>query len=211
MQQAGLDELLKTARGDYLYGGDAFNAAVNAAQRQALPNALSPWLGAGRDQNFLGKANLSQIFGDIFANQYGQERGRQLQAAQLLPGQSLIPSQTLMDIGKQQQDLAQYAQNFPLTLQPQLLSALQGSVGFTSPFQGQTGATTSDTTSHTNSIQDMINKSNMTGTSIDPMYPGNKTAGILGGALTGASAGAALGPWGALGGGLIGGGMSAFA
>ena len=86
-----MDELLATARGDYLYGGPGFNEAVAAAQRAGTPGIISQFGGAGRDQNFLGKSALAQVFSDAFANQYGQERGRQLNAAQLLPQMSLLP------------------------------------------------------------------------------------------------------------------------
>jgi hypothetical protein len=204
-----LDELLATSRGDYLYGGPGFNAAVEAAQRQITPQLTSMWGGAGRSDSGLSRVASTQALGDIFAGQYGQERGRQLQAQQLLPGMSLLPGQTLQDIGAKYQQLQQYGQNYPLeTLFPQLFEAQRGVTGFADPFLGMTssGQTSQDSRSKSKGL-DM-----MTGTSTPSYFPGSPVAGAAGGALAGLQMGAMTGnPYlagaGAIGGGLMGSGI----
>ena len=91
--QTPLDELMATARGDYLYGGEGFNAAVDAAYRAGCPSAVQ-FRRDGRDDGGLAKTALAKAFADPFAMQYGDERARQ-QAAQFgLPQLSLLPGQT---------------------------------------------------------------------------------------------------------------------
>lgn len=217
---ATMDELLATARGDYLYGGDAFNAAVEAAQRQAMPGVLSAFGRAGRDGG-LAQTAMAQAFADPFAAQYGNERTRQLQAAQILPGMALLPSQILENIGKQYQNLEQFSQDGRLALYPQLFAALGGATGMANPFLGQQTSGFSNTnqqsTGETSSQSSMDSftkgKGTMRGTETPAYFPGSQGAGILGGVLSGAGMGAQIGSvvpgigtgLGALGGGLLGG------
>lgn len=203
-QQSAIDQLMRTVQGDYLYGGEGFNAAVDAAYRAGMPGVLSRFGGAGRDDGGLAKVALAQAFADPFAAQYGQERGRQLDAAQRLPGLSLLPGQTLADIGQQYQQLEQYGRNFPLTLYPQLAQLQQGSVGFAQPFLGQ------ESTGNTSGTTKGTNVANLAGTTTPAYFPGSQSAGLLGGIASGAGVGGQIaGPWGAGLGAGVGGLLSA--
>lgn len=75
--------LESTAQGDYLYGGEGFNAAVNAAVNAATPRVASAFGGSvgGAGGSGLAKSAIGQSALDAFAGQYGQERRNQLGAA----------------------------------------------------------------------------------------------------------------------------------
>ena len=199
--QTPLDQLLATARGDYLYGGQGFNEAVAAAQRQVMPQVLSRFGLANRDGG-LGATALAGAITDPFAAQYSQERARQLNASEILPGMSLLPGQTLQGIGQQYQALAQRGIDVPLSLYPTLFAAQHDITGQAAPFLGQQQTGTSKgTSSMTGSTS---------GTSTPSYFPADPTAGLLGGIASGAGIGGQFGgPWGALAGGL-GGGLLSF-
>jgi hypothetical protein len=72
-----------TLNGDYLYGGQGFNAAVDAAGRKIIPQVQSAFEKSGRTNSGLAQTAMTQALSDSFAQQYGQERQNQLQAAQL--------------------------------------------------------------------------------------------------------------------------------
>lgn len=82
------DALEATARGDFLHGGQGFDQAIEAAMRRIQPQLLSTFGGAGPGggTGALAQTAIAQAVGDIFAGQYGQERGRQLGAAESLAG-----------------------------------------------------------------------------------------------------------------------------
>jgi hypothetical protein len=70
----------KTANGDYLYGGQGFNAAVDAAIRRATPQVNSQFALSGQTgRTGLADAAIAQQGLDAFASQYANER--QLQEA----------------------------------------------------------------------------------------------------------------------------------
>lgn len=75
--------LQNTARGDYLFGTPAFNAAVDASIRQAKPHIMSQFAkgGSGAVSGGLAKIGMQQAASDSFARLYGQERERQLGAS----------------------------------------------------------------------------------------------------------------------------------
>ncbi len=74
-----------TARGDFLFGGEGFDAAVDAAVRAATPAIMSTFGGtAGGATSGLATTAIGQAAIDAFANQYGAERGRQVGAADAL-------------------------------------------------------------------------------------------------------------------------------
>lgn len=89
------DTLSATARGDYLFGGDAFNAAVDAAVRQATPGILSTFggSGAGGASGGLAQEALGTAAIDAFARQYAQERANQVGAAGTLGTLGLADAQ----------------------------------------------------------------------------------------------------------------------
>lgn len=69
-----------TMNGKYLYGGDGFNAAFDAASRKILPQVNSAFERAGRTGSGLAAQAQTQALGDAFANLYGQERNNQIQS-----------------------------------------------------------------------------------------------------------------------------------
>ncbi|ANO50849.1 hypothetical protein BA177_06180 [Woeseia oceani] len=82
----GTDALQNTANGDFLFGGDGFNAAVDAAVRAAQPHILSTFgsAGAGGASGGLAKTAIGKSAIDAFASQYANERANQLGAASSL-------------------------------------------------------------------------------------------------------------------------------
>lgn len=82
----GMDQLEATARGDFLYGGDGFNAALEAAKNKILPQVRSIFgrSGAGGGTGTLAEESFGRNLTDAFASQYGAERGRQDSAAGLI-------------------------------------------------------------------------------------------------------------------------------
>jgi hypothetical protein len=72
--------VMRNMNGDYLYGGSGFNAALDAAQRQVLPQVNSAFERAGRTGSGLAAEAQTRALGDAFASQYGQERQNQLAA-----------------------------------------------------------------------------------------------------------------------------------
>lgn len=78
------ETLESTAEGDFLFGGDAFNEAVDASIRQAQPQIASTFAGQGGRgaiDSGLAQTAMQQVASDAFARQFGQERARQQQAA----------------------------------------------------------------------------------------------------------------------------------
>jgi hypothetical protein len=141
-----VNALTSTARGDYLYGGPQQQAFIDAARRAAQPGIYSAFGAAGRGGGGLENAALNQSSVDAFANLFNQERGRQLDAAQALPGISMLPLQL-------QQQLATLAGNLPGQFSPFLGQSTSGlTSGLTSGFtSGLTSGTTSGTTAGTTS------------------------------------------------------------
>lgn len=78
-----MDTLTGTAQGDFLFGGQGFDQAVQAAMRAAQPGIMSAFGGAGRGGATSGLAQqaIAQSGIDAFARQFGQERQNQLGAA----------------------------------------------------------------------------------------------------------------------------------
>jgi hypothetical protein len=81
--QTAQDALEGTARGDYLYGGEGFDRAVQASMNTALPQIASAFGGSvgGASGAGLSRAAVGEAAVDAFAGQYGQERRNQLGAA----------------------------------------------------------------------------------------------------------------------------------
>ena len=78
----GMQYLEPTARGDYLTGGEGFNRAYDAAAGRVVPSVRSAFESAGRIGSGLARGEESRQLGDVFAGLYGDERNRQLTAAQ---------------------------------------------------------------------------------------------------------------------------------
>lgn len=76
LDPAAIEGLRRTAGGDFLFGGEGFNAAVDAAVRAARPQILSTF-GPNRATGGLSEVAIGKAGIDAFASQYGQERSRQ--------------------------------------------------------------------------------------------------------------------------------------
>jgi len=160
-----MQALESTARGDYLYGGDGFDQAVQASIRAAAPGILSTFGGAGRGTGGLAQTAFQEVASDAFADQFSAERQRQLaaasalnaigaqeqstelQAASALPGIATSGAGLLSNVGAQYQSQAQRELTAPLTAQEMLLNAAGGGVPLaaaigqtqTQPVQGGNG------------------------------------------------------------------------
>jgi len=186
--KAAEDLATKTLSGDFLYGGEGFNKALQAAERRVLPQIESRFAGSGRFGSGLSRQAEAQALGDAFAGQYGQERALQQQMAGMAPQLAQAGYSDLNQLAKvgalrQQQDQRgideamarhQFQQNAPKQQLRDYLQMIQGNYG---------GEQTQTTTG----------------------FKGNPAAGILGGALGGAQIGAGFGPYGAAGGAALGG------
>lgn len=192
LQSAANTQLTGTLNGDYLYGGQGFNAAVDAATRKALPQINSKFEGGGRLNSGLAKTAQTQAIADAFASQYGDERTNQQRAMLFAPQmmqQDYADYQQLANVGAAREGLSQaqlaedvnrynYNQQAPGLQLQNYMSTIQGNYG------------NSQTTT-------------------SPLYR-NQGAGFLGGAMGGMSMASSLGAlpgMAALGGppGLIGG------
>lgn len=101
---AGSRESLEaTARGDFLFGGQGFDQAVDAATRAALPRIISTFggAGAGGATGGLARAAVGQSAIDAFASQFDRERARQLAASGQLADLNL--DETGVRLGAQDQ------------------------------------------------------------------------------------------------------------
>lgn len=85
---AATEALTGTAQGDFLFGGQGFDQAVEAATRAARPGILSAFgrAGAGGATGGLAQEAIGTSAIDAFARQFAQERQNQLGAAGTLGG-----------------------------------------------------------------------------------------------------------------------------
>ena len=232
--QASLGQVGQTASGGFLNANPYQQAMMEAATRpltQQFSQAVLPGisslysksgrLGSGSMERALGTATeaYGRSLGDITANiagtQYQQERGLQQQAqlaqsqlAGLAPqfySQQFLPSQTLAQVGAQQEAIA---------AQPLQEQLARYQFGQQLPYQQLQG--------YLSSVYGTPLGSYGTQTTNAPTYQ-NRSAGVLGGAIAGGLGGYALGQipgvsgffgnqyaapaLGALGGGLLGAGF----
>jgi hypothetical protein len=222
--QASMGQVGQTAAGGFLNANPYQQAMMEAATRpltQQFSQAVLPGisslysrsgrLGSGAMERALGTATeaYGRSLGDITANiagtQYQQERGLQQQAqlqqaalAQAAPqfySQQFLPSQTLAQVGAQQEAIA---------AQPLQEQLARYQFGQQLPYQQLQG--------YLSSVYGTPLGSYGTQTTNAPTYQ-NRSAGILGGALTGGLGGYALGQafpslgagYGAAGGAALGG------
>lgn len=163
-----METLRATAGGDYLYGGPQQQAFVDASVRSAMPGINSAFGTANRGGGGLYNAAIGQAGVDAFAGLFNQERGRQMQAAELLPKM----------------------QSMPLALQQQLLDSASLLPSRFSPLFGQTNTGTSVGQTAGTSREEMEGKSQSSsssssvGTSAQPIYETPWWQTALGGATT---------------------------
>lgn len=112
--QTAQDALESTARGDYLYGGDAYDRAIQAASNAVLPQVASAFGGGvgGASGSGLAKVAVGQGIGDAFARQYGQERVNQLGAANTLDAGGRFDRGLYSGLAEGQQNRAMAANQF---------------------------------------------------------------------------------------------------
>lgn len=178
LNNASRDQIAKTINGDYLYGGEGFNAAVDAATRRVLPQVDSQFGMSGGYGSGLAQEAKTRAITDAFASQYGQERTNQQNASMFAP--QLAEAEyndiaRLAAVGGQKEALAgevtadQIARHdFDQSVKQRQLQNYMNLV------QGQYGGET-------------------TKTSPGAPYYNNTGAGILGGALGGASLAKSIG------------------
>ena len=227
--QTSLGQVGQTAAGGFLNANPYQQAMMEAATRpltqqfsqSVLPGISSLYsrsgrLGSGAMERALGTAteaygrSLGDITSNIAGTQYQQERGLQQQAqlqqaqlAGLAPqfyGQQFLPSQTLAQVGAQQEAIA---------AQPLQEQLARYQFGQQLPYQQLQG--------YLSSVYGTPLGSYGTQTTTAPTYQ-NRGAGVLGGAIAGGLGGYALGQafpsiggtygglGGAVAGGLLGGG-----
>ncbi|BAQ16906.1 hypothetical protein [Methyloceanibacter caenitepidi] len=182
-----LDTILGTARGDYLFGGDAFDAAVDASVRAAQPHILSTFGAAGRGTGGLAQTAIARAATDAFAEQYGTERGRQVQAASLLPELGLLPIDLLLQTGAAQQGQAQREITAPIAAQQDLFRTALGGLPIAS-LLGQTSTGSQTGTSSGTTSQQQPYFENEAASGLGLALSGLGLASGLGSTLFGAEA-----------------------
>ncbi len=190
LEQAGMDAMLATARGDFLPGSEGFEQAfsgqvaplVQRYSEELLPGLQSSFTaggfrgGSGEQQAAMSMMDsFNRALSGTAGQLYGQERGRQMQAAGMAPQYAMTRFQNpqmLANVGAAREGLAQAQlsdeiarHNFEQNVQAEKLAQYLGMVG------GGFGSE---------------------GTSSQPIYR-NVGANILGGGMAGAGLGQALG------------------
>ncbi len=190
LEQAGMDAMLATARGDFLPGSEGFEQAfsgqvaplVQRYSEELLPGLQSSFTaggfrgGSGEQQAAMSMMDsFNRALSGTAGQLYGQERGRQMQAAGMAPQYAMTRFQNpqmLANVGAAREGLAQAQlsdeiarHNFEQNIQADKLAQYLGIVG------GGFGSE---------------------GTSSQPIYR-NVGANILGGGMAGAGLGQALG------------------
>ena len=115
--QSGVsDEAFKqynsTLQGDYLHGGQGFDAAQQAASNRIIPQVTSAFNSSGRMGGGAGQSELTRQLGDSFAGlydnerqRYDNERQRQMGALSMAPQMDTLayePARRQMQVGMMQ-------------------------------------------------------------------------------------------------------------
>ncbi len=191
-----------TLDGKYLFGGEGFNAAVDAAFRAGMPKVLSAFGGGGRSDGGLAKEALAKAFSDPFAMQYGQERQFQNMMAQAFPGMALMPASIMEGVGNAQDARAMQEAG----LWNNVVAAAQPFLGSTTTQSGTSNTKAKSKSKGFNLATGVVHPAEQGSNPMQQVLGGAMVGSrLLGGAGGGAAAGAATGPVGALAGGLLGG------
>lgn len=177
VQNAMNQELQKTLGGDYLFGGEGFNAALQAAVDKIIPDIQSRYASGGRFASGLGRAAEAKAIADRAAEMYEKERQNQLKAMFFAPQAAAgdySDIRALAGVGEARDVQAQNAideamarHNFAQQEPWQRL------LSYSNLIQGNYGGESSGTTQG---------------------FRGSRGAGILGGALGGAQLGNSIFP-----------------
>ena len=125
-------DLLNTAQGNFLFGGEGFDQAVQASIDAAQPAILSSFGRAGGTPGGLAQTAIQQVASNAFANLFNQERQRQQAARAALPQLALLPSDVLGGIGAERRALAQQELTAPISANEALIAAAGGGVPLSS-------------------------------------------------------------------------------
>ncbi len=145
------NELVNTLGGNYLYGGEGFNAALGAAERRILPKIQSQFELSGRSGSGLAQEAQSRAIADAFAEQYQQERANQMRSLFFAPQiaeQDYNDYARLAAVGAQQESLEQeyladeiarhdFEQMIPTRNLFDYMNLIQGNYGGTTTSTGQ--------------------------------------------------------------------------
>lgn len=222
--------LEQTAAGNFLYGNPGFDAAVNASIAQASPYIKSQFAlqgGSGGLSGGLSDAAIAEATANVFAREFGNERNRQIGAANSLNNFGLAANQQNLGalgslVGAQQNagNSMVNAANQDRSRQLAALGMLPQYGLLNSDIVGQVGGARQAQEERTKlgQIQAMqsllsnsfgqINPNSLFGNINSVQQSSNPLLGAIGGALggneVGSIFGAAGGPWGAAIGGLLG-------
>lgn len=128
-EKAGESQLQRTLGGDYSYGGEGFNAALDAAKNKIIPNVQSQFAKGGRTGSGLAATAEAGAIGDAFAGLYDKERQRQIAASQLVPEferQKAADLDAFRQSGNFQQQFTQTTMDAPRQWADDYLKLLQG-------------------------------------------------------------------------------------
>lgn len=209
---SGRSALQQTADGDFLFGNPGFDAAVQAAIAQAMPHIGSNIAlqgGAGALSGSAKDTALVEAATNAFAREFGNERNRQIGAANSLVGADQFAGNTLANIANADRT-RQFAAASQLPQVGLLGSELIGSVGDARQAQEERTKL-----GQANAMQQLlssafgnVNPNALFGNINSVQSNSNTAGGILGGALAGAELGGmfpGIGKGlGAIGGGLLG-------
>ena len=180
VQRSANQQLQQTLNGDYLHGGQGFNAAYQAAANEIIPGVESRFNAGGRFGSGLARQAETKALADAFASQYGAERQNQMRAMLFAPDAAQADYndlRALVGVGQAREGQAQSGIDENIARHDfNQLDEWRRLENYMAMVQGGVGSQSTQTT---------------TGPK------GNKGAGILGGALGGAALGAPAGPWGA--------------
>ncbi len=98
-ETAAKDQLTGTLKGDYLYGGSGFNAAMDAAKRAIIPGVESRFAAGGRTGSGSESVAETRALGDAFAGLYGQERQNQMGALGQVPAMQGVDYRNIAAVG----------------------------------------------------------------------------------------------------------------
>jgi len=229
MNTAAQNALEQTAGGNFLYGNPGFDAAVQASIAQAMPNINSGFAlqgGAGALSGGLRDSAIAEVTANAFAREFGNERNRQLGAANALNdfglssgGQQLSALNSLVGAQQNAGNTIAGIANADRSRQLQAAAALPQLGLLNSQITGQVGDARQAQEERTKlgQVQAMQNLLNSSFGNINPnalfgninsvQSSSNTGLSALGGAMAGNSLAGSLGvggPWGAIAGGLLG-------
>jgi len=130
--------------GKYLYGGEGFNKALDAAKSSIIPEVESRFAGQGRLHSGLAQTAETGAIGDAFAKQYEQERQLQQGAARMAPAMSAQDRATRYDALSRLAGAGQMPANYRQQLLKDYINSITGRTGSQVSVSGGGGGTFSN-------------------------------------------------------------------